>query len=499
MRTFDQDDRLVVANRAFLANNHAIVDLIKPGIAFEDILRAQIAAGIVPDALGREEAWIRDRLDRHREPRGPFELRRSNGRYLQVSDLRLADGGSVTIATDITAIRRREERFRALLESAPDAMVIVDEVGRITNVNRMAQRLTGYSRQDLLALHIEALIPERFRGPHHEFTAGFFAAPSARLMGEGRELFCLTKTGEEVPVEISLNAIDTDDGRLVVAGIRDISERRKAQEALRQARDELEQRVLDRTAALRAEIAERQWAEARAEAANLAKSKFLSSMSHELRTPLNAILGFAQLLDEFSEPPLSDDQGDSVEQILRAGRHLLDLVNEVLDLSKIDAGRIELNRVALDPREVVGDCLVLIRPLADERHIAIDDATAAGGARFLGDAVRVKQVLLNVLSNAVKYNRENGRIRVATQPLDGAMLRISVTDTGVGIVADKHQEVFEPFTRVGAEMTAIEGTGIGLTISRRLVEMMGGRMGLESALGVGSTFWFELPLAETEE
>ena len=250
---------------------------------------------------------------------------------------------------------------------------------------------------------------------------------------------------------------------------------------------------------MRAEIAERQWAEARAEAANLAKSKFLSSMSHELRTPLNAILGFAQLLDEFSEPPLSDDQGDSVEQILRAGRHLLDLVNEVLDLSKIDAGRIELNRVALDPREVIDDCLVLIRPLADDRHITIDDATATGGARFLGDAVRVKQVLLNVLSNAVKYNRENGRIRVATQPLDGAMLRISVTDTGVGIVADKHQEVFEPFTRVGAEMTAIEGTGIGLTISRRLVEMMGGRMGLESALGVGSTFWFELPLAETEE
>ena len=245
----------------------------------------------------------------------------------------------------------------------------------------------------------------------------------------------------------------------------DIHERKQAEEELAKARDE-------------------------AERANRAKSDFLSSMSHELRTPLNAIIGFSQMLEY--DGGLGADQLDNVHEILKAGRHLLELINEVLDLAKIEAGRVDLSLEAVALVPLYEDCRQLIQPLAAQRGIRLDVAAAAEAV--FADRTRLKQVLLNLLSNAVKYNRDGGAIRLTVEAArEARRWRLVVADSGPGIAPEKQQELFQPFNRLGAEYSDIEGTGIGLTISRRLIDMMGGEIGVDSEVGVGSRFWIELP------
>ncbi|MDP1524375.1 MAG: response regulator [Rhodocyclaceae bacterium] len=232
-----------------------------------------------------------------------------------------------------------------------------------------------------------------------------------------------------------------------------------------------------------------------AERANQSKSDFLSSMSHELRTPMNAIIGFAQMLEYDSE--MTADQQDNVHEILKAGRHLLDLINEVLDLAKIESGRIELSMEGVDLHALAEDCRHLIQPIADKAGISLSFDLPAERAVF-ADRVRLKQVLLNLLSNAIKYNRPDGSVRLtAAAAAKPGHLRIVVADTGHGIPPERIGDLFQPFNRLGAEAGEIEGTGIGLTITRRLVDMMGGEMGVDSTLGVGSSFWLELALGQT--
>jgi signal transduction histidine kinase/ActR/RegA family two-component response regulator len=231
-----------------------------------------------------------------------------------------------------------------------------------------------------------------------------------------------------------------------------------------------------------------------AERASFAKNDFLSSMSHELRTPLNAILGFGQLL-ELAE--LDERDQDSVQHIVRAGRHLLELVNEVLDLSRIEAGRLTLSPEPVQVGEIVGEAVDLMRPSAAGRRISLDLDLLSCDVHIHADRQRLKQVLLNLLSNAVKYNRDGGEIQVSCATAPDDRVRISVHDTGPGIAAERLDALFEPFERLGAERTAVEGTGLGLALARQLIEAMGGTIGLDSRVGVGSTFWIELAVTES--
>lgn len=246
-------------------------------------------------------------------------------------------------------------------------------------------------------------------------------------------------------------------------------------------------RSLLETARLRVALAEKT-------AASEAKSAFLSTMSHELRTPLNAILGFAQVLQLDPRSSLSGKQQDAVGHILKAGEHLLLLVNEVLDLSRIEDGHLSLSQQSLALDRLFSDCQTLIENQAAKRRIAVD-FSGAGDLTVIADPDRLRQVLLNLLSNAVKYGHEDGRVSVSSAVLDDGRVRIAVRDNGPGIPPELQTELFKPFSRLGRESGPIEGAGIGLLISQRLIEAMNGRIGFESVAGQGSTFWVDVPAA----
>lgn len=285
---------------------------------------------------------------------------------------------------------------------------------------------------------------------------------------------------------------------LVVAFNAMIAGRDRVDKELRQLNLELEQRVSERTAELEQSNTQLEQATAEAESANMAKSEFLASMSHELRTPLNAILGFGQILETGHGNKLDEDQKFSVEQILSGGKHLLDLINDVLDLAKIESGGMGLSIEDINPRGVIDDCIQVAISLGSSDGVTVTDRTGqADLPRVRADRTRLKQVLLNLFSNAVKYNTEGGSVALDVEVTDDGYVRFLVSDTGVGIPEEKQSGLFEAFERLGAETTSVEGTGIGLTITRKLVEVMGGRIGFESVVGQGSMFWIDMPAALT--
>ncbi len=275
-----------------------------------------------------------------------------------------------------------------------------------------------------------------------------------------------------------------------VGTVQDVTELKQTEQALKQLNEELEQRVQQRTELLLK-------AKEEADRANNAKSEFLSRMSHELRTPMNAIMGFAQLLETDQETPLTPDQADNVREILHAGKHLLELINEVLDLARIETGRIELSLEPVEVPLLIGECMALLQPLTSGRQIELTlDIDGIGTVQ--ADRLRLRQILLNLLSNAVKYNRDKGSVQIICRLAAEGIVRIAVHDNGRGIAADALPRLFKPFERIESAYDGIEGTGIGLALSKRLVEAMGGNIGVESVVGVGSTFWVELPAAEAK-
>jgi PAS domain S-box-containing protein len=368
-----------------------------------------------------------------------------------------------------------------LLDTAPDAMVVVGPDATIRFVNAQTERLFGYARTELVGQHLDLLIPERFRPRHGAHLERFFASPGLRPMGSGLELFGRCKDGTELPIEVSLSPLRTSQGVTVSATIRDITERKRlAAEAKFQ--DERQAEELREARAL-------------AEAGSAAKSEFLSSMSHELRTPLNAILGFAQLLWRDRREPLSERHKLRVEHILKGGEHLLRLINDILDLSRIEAGQVSISTEPVSVRDVLEEVDRTLQPMAARQQIALRiDPLPSRLPMVAADRTRFAQILMNLGSNAIKYNRQNGDVVFSVAEQEPSSVRITVKDTGIGIPLDKQSTLFHPFQRAGQETGPIEGTGIGLVITRRLATLMNGEVGFHSVPGQGSEFWVRLPI-----
>ena len=280
----------------------------------------------------------------------------------------------------------------------------------------------------------------------------------------------------------------------------------KIKDELKLVNVQLEKRVRERTQELTDKISELEAAEVEliqsteeAESANRAKSDFLSSMSHELRTPMNAIMGFGQLLEFNPKEPLSEKQLEHTQQILKGGQHLLDLIDQVLELSKIEAGKVSLSVEKVRPTDVITECLTMVSERAGENNVTLVDQTNKSAIPILRtDKNRFRQILLNLLSNAIKYNRPGGSVTITSGLVSEGFQRISIIDTGKGIPQKKRSGLFEPFDRLGLEAGEIEGTGIGLTITKQLIDLLGGSLGYTSEENVGSNFWIELPLSEDQ-
>jgi PAS domain S-box-containing protein len=370
--------------------------------------------------------------------------------------------------------RLRDQQFytRSLIESNIDALMTTDPAGIITDANKQMEALTGCARDELIG----APFKNYFTDPERA-EAGI-----KQVLSRGKvtdyELTARTGDGKETVVSYNATTFHDRDRKLqgVFAAARDVTERKRFERAQQESNVELTR------------------AKAAAEKANLAKSEFLSSMSHELRSPLNAILGFAQLINSDSPPP-TPSQTASIDQILHAGWYLLQLINEILDLAQIESGKLALSLEPTSLADVMLECQAMMEPLGQRRGITMSFPEFDIPSFVHADRTRLKQVLVNLLSNAIKYNQMNGTVVVDCAWSAPERVRISVRDTGAGLAPDMLVQLFQPFNRLGREAGAEEGTGIGLVMCKRLVEMMGGAIGVESTAGVGSVFWFELDSA----
>lgn len=382
-----------------------------------------------------------------------------NGRFVVYKSIKEVD-------EQFLEIKNHKEFQDIILSCSLDGIVSINTFGCITLMNKTAEKFFQGTEKDYSAKRINAIIPDF---PFKQLTD---IKDNYVLELQGRK-----KGGILFPMLINISKIETGNRQGWVIFIKDLSIRKKIELELSHAK----QKVMD------------------AVEANNAKSQFLANMSHELRTPLNSIIGFSQLLQTDKESPLIPEHADYVNYIHDAGAHLLSLINEILDLAKLESGQLSLSLEIVNISKVVKEVLILIYSLASKKHIKIfSQFDALPDCYIVVDRIRIKQVLLNLLSNAVKYNRNYGTINIEADSIDNQFLKISVIDNGYGISESKISQLFDPFNRLGAENSEIEGTGIGLTITKSLVEDMQGKIGVFSEENKGSTFWVEFPLAENQ-
>jgi PAS domain S-box-containing protein len=437
-----------------------------------------LGALVVPvDRQDEEQAIRRQALSGDVLTRAALRRHR-DGRllYVDVSTraVRRTDGSVrcfVTIKKDVTALKlqrdaqRVGERYSELLDSVPDAIVIVDESGRVVLFNGQAEKVFGHSRAEVIGTSIETLLPARYRNAHLGHRLRYFGTPQVRSMGAGLELYGLRRDGHEFPVEISLSPLTTEDGRFVMSAIRDITDRKRVEVELQ-----------EKNAAL--------------QVANQAKDRFLATMSHELRTPLNAIIGFTGLLLMRLPGELTAEQERQLAIVKQSGEHLLSLINDLLDLARVQAGMMQLSMEAVDACALLREVHASLMPLADSKSLGFQLQVPAEPVAVKTDRRALRQILINLVNNAIKFT-DAGSVLLELSRADGRAM-VAVSDTGVGISAADQQRLFAAFTQVGDPRRRPDGTGMGLHLSARLAEMLGGRITVESTPGAGSRFMLVL-------
>ena len=377
----------------------------------------------------------------------------------------------------------RELPFRGLVEAAPDAMILVDGQGKIVLINAQTEKLFGYTREELIGEPVERLVPARFGDRHPGYRNTYFSTPQVRPMGAGLDLYAARKDGTEFPAQISLSPVVTSEGTFAAAAIRDATEQRQRhEEEVRRKSRELENE------------------NRRMQEANRLKSEFLANMSHELRTPLNAVIGFAELMFKGKVGPVSAQHKEYLGDILTSSHHLLQLINDVLDLAKVESGKLEFRPEKLELERVVNEVRDILRGLASTKRLRVETHVAPEVTTVRLDPAKLKQILYNYLSNALKFTPDGGSIVVRAHAASDTLLRIEVQDSGIGVREIDLERLFVEFQQLDAgSAKKYPGTGLGLALTRRLVEAQGGRVGVTSEFGKGSLFWALLPRGAADE
>jgi len=374
------------------------------------------------------------------------------------------------------ALRDSEARKAAIFDSALDSIISIDHSGRIIEFNPQAEKTFGYKRDAVIGqpMH-DLIIPPSLRLKHRQALARYLETGSGSVIGNRVELTAMRNDGSEFPVELSLTSISTKTQPMFTAYIRDLTAQ-KQQEEIRQRSRELEEQNL------------------RIQEANRLKSEFLATMSHELRTPLNSVIGFAEVLVDGKAGPMNAEQHEYLNDILTSGQHLLHLINDVLDLAKIEAGKMELDPEPFSLRAAAEEVCTITRPMALRRHITLSLAVAEAADSVTLDLRKFKQVLYNLLSNAVKFSHEEGVVKLVIEQDADQRLHIAVKDSGIGIKSHDLPRIFREFEQLESGASRrFPGTGLGLALSKKIVELHNGTIKVESEFGKGSTFSIIMP------
>jgi PAS domain S-box-containing protein len=442
------------------------------GYTAQEIIDKPAEILFLPEQVAEENAILQNIASGERVAQRLIDRVRKDGTivpvWLAASPIVNADGeivGLATVSRDVTDQQRAEARFRGLLEAAPDAIVGVDARGRILVVNVQATQLFGYGREELVGQPVEILVPEARRALHPGHRDRYLTDPRPRPMGAGMELAGRRKDGGEFPAEISLSAVDTEHDMIAVAAVRDVTDRHRFEHRLRETNEALKR-------------------------ANSAKDTFLASMSHELRTPLNAIIGFTGTMLMKLPGPLNEEQERQLRMVSNSGKHLLAIINDLLDLSRIEAGKVVVTHERVDLRDTITAAVEPLRSLADGKGLALTTDLPDEEMICWSDPRALGQILINLVNNAIKFT-DCGTVHVSLRAPAGGGAEVRVVDTGPGITATNLTRIFNAFDR-GPRLATQDGTGLGLHISQRLAAAISARITVASTPGAGSIFTLTL-------